>query len=307
MSEAAISAGTLEARRYVSVALFSALLLLGAAGLLALGTLAMGRPPLPYQALFDFQAAKLEGPPADTIFVGDSTLGHAIDAGLWSELSGRRSVNLALTGYYGYEGGFNFIWRSRARLRPRNVILMYSPDMMTRPVAEEAFEATLAPADSTFAQLVERRVRRVLNFSELSDAARWLWRERTGRPAALHAIERDYMTQGRQGVQPRERLSVQQINPAKTKYLRLIGRLCERERLNCLYLHGPLASPTCERSKEYFDAVARLVASSNVRQVATSPLCLRPEALGDADDHVRPDLKSAATRHYYELVRRYLR
>src|SRR5687767_8650401 len=116
-------AGELPARRYISGALGCAGLLLAAAAALVLGSLALDRSPLPYQALFDYQAAKLEGPPADTIFVGDSTLGHAIDAELWSALSGRRAVNLALTGVYGYEGGYNFIERSLRNLRPRNVIL----------------------------------------------------------------------------------------------------------------------------------------------------------------------------------------
>src|SRR5688572_25430320 len=137
--------GDFPARRYVAVTLGVAVLLLAAASALVLGTLALDRSPLPYRELLDYQSAKLDGQPADTIFVGDSTLGHAIDAELWSALSGRRSVNLALTGVYGYEGGFNFIRRSLRTLRPRNVILMYAPDMMARPVVEGALEATRDP------------------------------------------------------------------------------------------------------------------------------------------------------------------
>jgi hypothetical protein len=299
--------GKAHARWYVLGALGSAALLLAAAAAIVLGTLALDRSPLPYQALYDYQAAKLEGPPADTIFVGDSTLGHAIDAELWSTLSGRRAVNLALTGAYGYEAGYNFIQRSLGKVRPRNVVLMYAPDMMTRPLAEAAYEATRDPRDSTLWQRIDGRMRRVLNFTELSESTRWLWRELTGGgDSPRYRIERDYMPQANLRLTTPDILAIQEINPAKIKYHRLIGGLCERERLNCVYLHGPMASPKCERSKAYFDRVAGLMSPSGIRQIAVMPVCLPADSLGDTEDHVRPDLKATATRTYYELIKSYL-
>jgi hypothetical protein len=298
---------------YVLGALGSAVVLLAITAALVLGTSSLGRSPLPYQVLFDYQTAKLNGPPADTIFIGDSTLGNAIDAELWSTLRGKRSVSLALTGVYGYEGGYNFIERSLRNLRPNNVVIMFSPDMMTRPLYEEAFEATRDPAAVPIWQRANRKLRDVLNFSELGDAAVWSlyellvaggWRPDV---SEVIEIENDYMQQGPRRPPPTDTLTLKQINPDKIKYHFLIGKLCEREGLNCLYLHGPLASPKCESSRPYFDFVATLMAPSNIRQIGVMPLCMPPQAVGDSEDHVLPAFKPAATKAYYEMVRRYLR
>jgi hypothetical protein len=307
-ADATRQAGPAQARRYVALALGCAALLLAGSAALTLGTLALGRSPLPYQALLDYQAAKLDGPAADTVFIGDSSLGHAIDAGLWTRLSGRRAVNLALTGVYGYEGGYNFLLRSLEKLRPRNVILMYAPDMMTRPLMEESFQMTRDPRTVPLWQRAGDQARRVLNFAGLAEAARWLWHEAVTpiarRPAgARNRIEGDYMMQGNARRPPGGVLTAAEINLEKLKYHRMIGAVCRRERLNCLYLHGPLESPKCEQSSAYFERVAELLAPSGMRLVTVMPACLPPDAVGDAEDHVRPELKPAATRGYYELVR----
>ena len=315
-SEARENGGVTAARAgatpYVLGALGSAAALLAVTAALVLGTSSLGRSPLPDQLLFDHQAAKLNGPPADTIFIGDSTLGNAIDAELWSKLRGQRSVSLALTGVYGYEGGYNFIERSLKNLRPNNVVLMFAPDMMTRPVTEAAFTATRDPAQVPILQRLNRKLRDVLNFSELWDVVLWSLQKLMVAGGWLPAeddgieIENDYIRQGPPRPPPKDTLTLQQINPDKIKYHYLIGKLCEREQLNCLYLHGPLASPKCKSSKTYFDFVATLMAPSNIRQIGVTPVCLPAHALGNSEDHVLPAFKPAATKVYYELVKPHL-
>ena len=56
-----------------------------------------------FQILNNYQIKKTQTlQNIDTVFVGDSSLGNALDAQHFSSLSGKDSVNLALTGLYGY-------------------------------------------------------------------------------------------------------------------------------------------------------------------------------------------------------------
>lgn len=299
------------ARRYAVVTLAGTFLLLAAAAALIQGSLALGRVKLPYQRLLEYQTEKLSGPPAHTIFIGDSSLGHAIDAQLWSTLSGRRALNLALTGSYGYEGGYNFIKRALKTIRPKNIVLMYTADMMTRPLSEEAFETTRDLAELAWWERAQRNLKETYNFTELSSSISWLRRAAiravTGRAAPRERIiENDYVKQGPPRPPPHDVLVQSQIQPDKIKYYALIGKLCETEQINCLYLHGPLAHLGCEQSRPYFDELGRLFAQPGVRQVSVMPVCLQPDEVGDSEDHVVPALKSAVTQRYYEMLKPYL-
>ncbi len=299
------------ARRYAIVTLAVAALLLAAAAALIEGSLALGRVKLPYQRLLEYQTAKLSGPPAQTIFIGDSSLGHGIDAQLWSSLSGQHALNLALTGSYGYEGGYNFFKRALRTIRPKNIVLMYTADMMTRPLSEEAFETTRDLAELAWWERAQRYLKETFNFTELSSSLSWLRRAAirgiTGRAApAERIVENDYVKQGPPRPPPHGLLVPAQIEPDKIKYHALIGKLCEAEKLNCLYLHGPLAHAKCEQSRPYFEEVARLFAQSPIRQVSVTPFCMQPDELGDSEDHVVPALKPAFTRRYYEILKPHL-
>ena len=63
--------------------------LAGAGGLIG-GTLHAGREHFAYQQLVDYQMQKLAKTDVDTVFIGDSSLGNAIDAGEWQRATGNR-------------------------------------------------------------------------------------------------------------------------------------------------------------------------------------------------------------------------
>jgi hypothetical protein len=97
---------------------------------------------VPDRVLLAHQISKFEHPTATTLFLGDSSLGNAISAARWAELSGHSAANLALTGVYGYAGSYNFLRRALQRGRPDNVVIMHTADMPTRAVWDRAYELT---------------------------------------------------------------------------------------------------------------------------------------------------------------------
>ncbi len=63
-----------------------------------------------YQKLYDYQLKKLSTQEdVDTIFIGDSSLGNAINADLISRQGSIKALNLALNGNYGYAGPYNML------------------------------------------------------------------------------------------------------------------------------------------------------------------------------------------------------
>ena len=81
--------------------------------------------------------------PVETIIVGDSSAGNAIDATLFSELSGGQTLNLALSRLHGFEGSLNMAKQAR-KLHPeiKNIVFVQSLDMWALTFSREGFFKT---------------------------------------------------------------------------------------------------------------------------------------------------------------------
>lgn len=258
-------------------------------------------------ALVAFQQRRLEaGGPVDTVFVGDSSLGNAIDAAEFDRLTGTRSVNLALNGMFGYAGSYNMIRRAlAARPQVRNVVIVQTVDMMARPVSYNGYLFSAPDA----------------RMDGLEPATRWALAKTFGgelldwKPLALLArravqpdrpplrFAGDYIRQG----PPLRARALRGIAPDallndKDTFLRAIARLCGERKLNCVYAYGPLSADKLARSRGFVEASSRRIAEAGFA-VAAPPLPLSPERLGDSEDHVAPAWKKAATAYYARRLR----
>jgi hypothetical protein len=89
-------------------------------------------------ALLKYQELKIESlSDVDTVILGDSSVGFALDARAFSELSGRKTVNLALTGYnYGFPGAYALLNQLLAKARPNNVVIAITPQTYALTITE---------------------------------------------------------------------------------------------------------------------------------------------------------------------------
>jgi hypothetical protein len=117
-----------EAARYVRVlaivlaALIAVLLTITTTGY------SLGLVDAANQQIYDYQRDKIENlERIEVAFVGDSSLGNAIDAALFGKSSGLASANLALNGSYGAGGAYNIARAVVAHDRPRLIVVMCSP------------------------------------------------------------------------------------------------------------------------------------------------------------------------------------
>jgi hypothetical protein len=245
----------------------------------------------------------------DTLLVGDSTLGNAIDAEAWSRQTGEHVLSLALTGDFGYAGSLNNLRRAVRRHRPQRVILMHTAEMPTRPVswsglvwtAERVEDLAGAPPVEIARGLFDAQMAWNVVLTLVFGA----------RPAAFALEGREYPAQRSdgdptplgQGDQPLRQAA---IVPAKMEMLDEIGRLCRGFGIRCFYAHGPYVEPQCSRSAPYFAAVNARIAQSGLKVIAGSPRCMARHEAGDAEDHAAPAAKAEISAGYLALLRRTL-
>lgn len=262
--------------------------------------------------LFRRQIGKLDAAPAlDTVFLGDSSLGNAIDAGVWRDLAGRPTLNLALTGAYGYAGTRNMLRHVLQRGRPRTVIVMQTLDMMTREPSELGDLYTSLGLDDAGLGL-GGFFRVYLNLTTVRTAlAGWAGRLMGAEEDGL-APGADYVPQGARldpatldRLAAEEPIEVEAIRPEAAADLRAIAALCRANGVACVYVHGPTYAAYCRTAGDYLKRVDAIIEAAGLPVPGSTPLCMKPADVGNTLDHVRPGRKAAFTRLHHEVLRRF--
>ena len=257
--------------------------------------------------LYEYQLAKIAAAgPVSTVFVGDSSLGTGIDAHYWAILDGRSATNLALIGPFGFAGSYNMIRRQLEVSRPDVIVIMQTPDMMTRRIEYEGILVTSLHFSEMLEIPLAAWARMLLN----SDIPLGVARRMLRMPPDYGLQEIDFARQGppldmaeRRAKVQRKQYTPQSIRPGKDHYLRSIADLCRREKLTCLYAHGPWYEPFCRQSPDYLAAVNETIRAAGLVVVDGTPFCATDDELGDSFEHVRLEVKRHVTEYYWRLIR----
>lgn len=88
----------------------------------------------------------------ETLFIGDSSLESVIDDKLFSILSQSKTSNMALVGVFGYAGSYNMLKKalSNPNNKIKNVIIVQTLDMMTRPVSYKGYLLSMGGLNDLF-------------------------------------------------------------------------------------------------------------------------------------------------------------
>ncbi|HVM85085.1 MAG TPA: hypothetical protein VMW18_14440 [Candidatus Binatia bacterium] len=309
-------------RRYVTtiIGMLALLLALGA-GISARG---LDQCPLTDRkvcGLFHFQAAKLDAAPAHIgiLLLGDSALGNAVDAAALAKLSGKSTLNLALTGaLMGLPAIDAQLETALKRHQVDNVVIMLSPEsyrhgfehaaegyvlatgsdpgawLAVSPSVAFGATAALVPMlfdDRVFAQGLHRTLAGATDPGDCPGCAAW-----------------DYAPQNPSGT----------LNPDEIRrwskpyddydiFLKRIGDACRKAGATCLYSHGPILKEALDLNPDYVPAIDAKVTKAGLALVDPQPMILPREEAGDAMNHVRPDLRPEYTARFYRLLAPLLR
>lgn len=254
----------------------------------------------------------------DTVFIGDSALGNAIDVSLFVRLNEHSAINLALTGSFGYGAGL-YQLRELAKSQPRlrNVILLYSVDAMASGLLPEGYFFTSPipvfslPAGQSIA-LLKTYLQRLI---DAPAAGSFLLRGATGKLSALTISDtlraEDYViSRGIISLEDAKRYKLpHRIQPSSTVFLAEIADLCRTKNWNCVYAHGPVLSSSLAASpwsRDYFDQAAQAIEGVGIKVIG-GPLAMANEDRGDTVFHVRFERRSEFTSRYTDLLKVELR
>lgn len=252
--------------------------------------------------------------PASILFVGDSSLGNAIDAELFASLAGGPVLSLPLAGSFGYAGSYNMIRRTLEHAGPKVVVVMQTASMMGRPFSEVGYLRTAPDGDWPWFKVpLSETARAYLTMDNLEQTVSGLERLIADDPYEVD-YDRDYIRQGpaldeaeyAKVVDENSALTPASIDPRKPQYLHRIVALCRERSLTCLYAHGPLLQTLCQPMAPYLDAANAAIEATGITLLHDTPPCLPREQMGDSEDHAAPAMKDEVTRFYYRLIAPYL-
>ena len=261
--------------------------------------------------LVDFQKDKLrDSPPAEVIFVGDSSLGNCIDADLFTRLSGKQSLNLALNGLFGLEGSYEMILWALDRHPVKKVVVIQTMDMLTRQRRPEAFIYTLhRPSDLFSADVfetadnLETLVSVFFSGKLLVECIESLDHKLTSplvfvsdyvkqsKPITARHAEEDNLD----GTIRRDRLV----------WLSRIKVLCASRGVDLIYLHGPIYDDAVAENPRLIEAINNAIRKTGVHSDFVIETMTFRE-LGNSIDHVIPSEKDDFTRRYYARLKDWL-
>lgn len=293
--------------RYLVAAALGALLALLVVFALVMGTRAAGRADLPYAFLIDYQREKFARPLGDIVFVGDSSLGTAVQADLWQSLTGRSATSLALTGSYGLEGSLATM-RAAIAAGARTIVIMQTANMMTRLPQPDV--PNFMPGDRGTFERIGEFWRRTMNLDQVNAAYRYLKEDRadSGRVDAAALIEKDYIRQeDRKATPPRDdEFDLSHIITRNGATLEAMADLCRDAGASCVFAYGPLMEPWCREKRDYFAAVNDLVRRSGLTLATEAPPCIPDDELGNTYDHTRVSRKAEMTERIARLLQPHL-
>ena len=266
--------------------------------------------------LYHYQQTKINSTNnAQILFVGDSALGYLVDAYLFSELANTKTLNLALTGIFGFAGSMNMMLDAIQKNQVHTVIVTHHPKTLKDKISYQGHFAT-TPLFTPFKYNLYEFFRYHLNGKTLLNITRQALGfspSSTQIKAILEApIIHDFVRQTnletRSYVEKKsnEIWNPKEINPNKDLFLKEISRQCQRLGITCLYLHAPWLEGQCQHSQNYIQAANKMITQSGLHLVEEKPACTPIADAGDTVFHIRPELKQTYTRLYYETLRPFL-
>lgn len=272
-------------------------------------------------AVLKYQNAKIYDPKntdVETIIIGGSSAGNAINAKLFSELSGQKTLNLALVGSFGTEGNIMMAQKAvRQFPNLKNIIMIQSLDIWRRPFSYQGVysamgslhDIMLFPEDL---QLVQKY------FGYLFNTKIFFWWARDellsliGRkPEHITTIDadNDYLLQyadkysnGGKTAEIDHRIENSFNNLDKQKAFKSLDRFCGSLKQHCFFMHGPSIETLTANSSEEIERINNFISGATSIRIMTQIFSYPPSMMGDSGDHMSPEFKAESTHKYFSIL-----
>jgi hypothetical protein len=255
-----------------------------------------------------FQNEKIASLPdgsIDTVFIGDSSLGNAIDAKLFDRLLNTRSVNLALTGSFAFGGGLVLLNKIAKNQPIKNVVLFYTIDAMARGNNEgyffaggSLFDVSLNVRDEL--GLLSRYSKRLLDARTAAAFLPKLGMESDPIPAQFYRD--DYLVSDGKIRLDSELVTAfkmpDTIEREASAFLNAIANVCRKHSWKCIYFHGTMLERLAlgEKAQAFVRLANQQIKTTGITLGSDTPMLIGDEDRGDTIYHVNWHLRPAYTR-----------
>lgn len=250
--------------------------------------------------------------PVHTLFVGDSSLGNAINAPLFAEISGAPAMSLALTGSFGVQGSINMALRAMQKHPEiRNVVVMQTLDIFQRRFGSWPYATVDLELPQTFIAIAVSE-----NMSSTAVAMGYL----------QFITGFQHFEYGKADVTPglsSETLYTEQSKRRFNNGMRTLGaenwitgapresvvraldefaRYCKERGVRCVFVFGPMHEKVIAQSQAYVKDVYDMLRQTDSLTFVDALTALPAEEIGDSEDHVAPEYQAKTTQQYANLL-----
>lgn len=251
----------------------------------------------------------------DTIVVGDSSGGNAIDSKYLDEISGLKSENLCLTGSWGILGSLGIIKKSlEENPSINNIIIIQTLDIWEREYSKESILELFNFRDQVAYLSFNQLAGYYFNPKEIWWTTKYLIKQMINTQSNNIKIDmnNDYILQnekkysnGFKKITKSDSLDSVKLGNSKIKELDLLERYCREESLNCIFLNGPIHKEIYDNSQ-----LLKLMIKNKVRPkfsyIKYYPKIFPYEKnkIGDSSDHIDVNFKKESTLMYYNTIKK---
>jgi len=304
-------------KRHSFYALFWTVGLFALFKLLLFANYASGFRMVQQDALVRYQLERIALPdPVHTLLVGDSSLGNAVSAPLFSAVTGRPALSLALTGSFGVQGSVNMALRAmQHHPEIRNVVFFQTLDIFQRrsgtwpyatvdPWCPQTWRSIAVSDGVTAIDVLAGYLQFVTDLGHLRHGMTDMTPELSAGTLYTEQADSRFNNGGRTlGVKnwitgtPRERV-VQALDE--------FAAYCAARGVRCIFVFGPMHEEVIAHSAGYVREVWRLLNKTRHLTVVPELFPLSADRLGDSEDHVAPEFQAETTRQYARRLEEFL-
>lgn len=242
----------------------------------------------------------------ETAFLGDSSLGNAIDINTYNKISNKNGLNLALNEVYGFSGQYNFLKQvyKKNKSTLKNIYFVNSIYFLVNNTENEGFFLTsknILDIKESY-NLVEF-ITLYYKYFLLYQIKNLEEKKISYKHFKKKNLDNDYIIQ--KNIIYRENYipnSKKIFEKNKEYYLKKINKFCKSKNLDCKFFFGPLY-----KSKINLD---NALIKKNVQFYKKNSLYfkdtifeLNDDEVGDFPMHLKKKHKVKFTRKYYELFK----
>jgi len=251
----------------------------------------------------------------DTVFIGDSSCGNAINANLFDAKTGLKSYNLALTGSFGVESDINMLKHSLKHFpKLQNVIFIHTLNIWGRDFSYTGFFDTLY----SFLDLLHydyltdnNLLAEYLIYKTNPKEIVWLLEKNKIKNSINTSLDYNEQKTKKFSNGLIELSSVEnydEFNLANHKKLvyNEFEEICKKNNLQCFYANGPILENIYTAEKTKIDSMIKKLNLFNkniifIPKVFTYPVNM----IGDSEDHIDPNYKDKVTLDYIGILEKY--